>query len=449
MQGLSYNSSVIILARLEKYAFYLFLFAIPFQTRKILWHSNWRFNEWQSISLYGTDLLLMALFAFWLFDRLRAPKLKIKNETSKITIKNLKSKIQNPDFYLILFLIIVGISIKNSSAAQLSLLQWVKLSELILFYFYLKYYALRRFNFEFLARAIIAGGFFQSIIAIAQFYKQSSLGLWLLGESVLSIEIIGVANFLNSTGDKVMRAYGTTPHPNVLAVYLLFVLFIAYYALWKNSAAHSAYYLLHAAHGLILFAFLLTFSRVIIFVWAMAFLIGMITYYGKHRSIVKEIFLTTLVIGSLFAVFYWPEIMGRLTIPADDEGLALRRYYADEAAGSGGNTVNLFGLGIGNFVNWLIHKEPFKPDWFHQPVHNIYLLIYSEAGFLGIFTFLLFLFFSVINFFKISFTDPRLLIMAAFIFIGFFDHFFLTLQQGRLLFWGGLALLTYMNEDAC
>src|SRR3989344_7914760 len=59
----------IMLLLIEKYLFYFFLFAIPFQTRKILWYEGWRFNEWTSISVYATDLLLAILLVFWAVNK--------------------------------------------------------------------------------------------------------------------------------------------------------------------------------------------------------------------------------------------------------------------------------------------------------------------------------------------------------------------------------------------
>src|SRR3989344_2516515 len=73
-----------MLNRLERYIFYIFLFSIPFQARKILYFEGWRFNEWQSISVYATDVLLGVLFLFWLFGYLAHHKFSIFNQISII-----------------------------------------------------------------------------------------------------------------------------------------------------------------------------------------------------------------------------------------------------------------------------------------------------------------------------------------------------------------------------
>src|SRR3989344_1960545 len=111
-----------LLNKLEQLLFYFLLFAIPFQTRKILWHQNWNFNEWQSISLYGTDILLLILFGFWAFSRI-------------------KPKIEKYDYFLFALVAVSAISIKNSSSYVLSSYNVLKLIEFVVFYFYIKSYA--------------------------------------------------------------------------------------------------------------------------------------------------------------------------------------------------------------------------------------------------------------------------------------------------------------------
>ena len=59
------------------------------------------------------------------------------------------------------------------------------------------------------------------------------MGFWFLGESILGPEIPGVAKIVVA-GGKILRAYGTFPHPNILAAFLLLGLFSSYYFLFRN-----------------------------------------------------------------------------------------------------------------------------------------------------------------------------------------------------------------------
>lgn len=434
--------------KIEKYLFYIFLFSIPLQTRKILWYSGWRFNEWQSVSIYATDVLLIILLFFW--------ALNFK-----------KFKLVRSDYFLIVFWAVSGISILNSFSYSISLFQWSKLLEFSVFYFYLSRYAFARFGLVNSFFAIMAGGIFQAVVAIIQSVKQSSLGLRYLGESIINLNLSGVASFYTSTGEKIIRAYGTTPHPNVLAVCLFFAMFGFYfiYLYYRLHSKHSPFFdtwgkAILGFYGVLLFAFFTTFSRVIVFIWFVSFCARSIAIRAvKHYRItfgtkdgrrrIMAILWMSLAVIVLFSLLYFNEIISRSNISADDQSVTLRAFYTDQVLKS---DFNWLGVGTGNFVGWLIEKEPFLLQYAYQPVHNIYLLIYSENGILGLSVFLLFLIFLVKDFIsktrlRRSYDLSMLIFFSSLIFIGFFDHFFWTLQQGRLVFWSSLGLLTYLSNS--
>ena len=63
---------------LEKIFFYLFIFCLPFQTRKIIWPKGVFLNEWNSAFFYLTDFLLLAVLFFWLLRLIKEKKFKFK-----------------------------------------------------------------------------------------------------------------------------------------------------------------------------------------------------------------------------------------------------------------------------------------------------------------------------------------------------------------------------------
>ena len=143
----------------------------------------------------------------------------------------------------------------------------------------------------------------------------------------------------------------------------------------------------------------------------------------------------------IFSILFWPHILTRIKISSQEEAVSLRNYY---------NKVSLydkpfFGVGSGNFVNWFREINPGLAPNLYQPVHNIYLLIFSEAGILGLTAFLLFLIFLAKNYFKIKFEQPfyysLFIIFLSLLFFGLFDHFLFTIQQGRIVFWLVLGLI--------
>jgi O-antigen ligase len=96
----------------------------------------------------------------------------------------------------------------------------------------------------------------------------------------------------------------------------------------------------------------------------------------------------------------------------------------------------VFGIGVNNFFNNLAVPKEQTDLSFVQPVHNIFLLVFSETGIIG-FCFFVYLFYKVLRKVFYRFTKKGskyiLLLIFSIIFLGFFDHYFLTIQQGQIL----------------
>ncbi|MBI2064193.1 MAG: hypothetical protein HYT66_00565 [Candidatus Yanofskybacteria bacterium] len=399
-----------------------------------MWQQSWYFNEWQSISIYATDILLMLLFVFWAWNYLKGRQ-------------DLRSQFRKPDFYLVVFVIISALSIKN----LLGFYSFIKLIEFVIFYFYLKNYAIHKFGFSRSLMVLIIGGLFQGGIAVLQFWKQSDLGLRILGESFLGKDMAGIASFFDIHGEKVIRAYGTTPHPNVLAAYLFLSIFASYFVWFYKKVRYE--YLFWTGYALLLFAFFFSFARVAVFLLGVNFVIRgcLLVFKFKndfwHGKALKVVWVTGLIIV-VFAALYWPEAASRIRISGEEEAVRLRIFYNNESLKS----LNWLGIGTGNFVNWFMAVDPNLPRHLYQPVHNIYLLIFSETGILGAAAFALFLIFLVKDFIYRTKLErfhhySLLLIFSSFLFMGGFDHFLWTIQQGRFLFWLVLAMLTIDEND--
>lgn len=425
-----------ILFQFEQFLFYSFLIVIPFSLRHIIYYPGWKFNEWLSVSIWATDLLIISLLCYWFFNNHR--DFKFQNIF----------KIQNSTICLLLFLLFSLISIKNAPLSYLGWYHWIKLCELLLLFLYLKNYAFDRFDYLKISLALMVGGFFQSILGISQFLLQKSLGLTIFGEGFLDPLMKGIAVFYNFDGERVMRAYGTTPHPNILAGYLLVVIFALYY-LWLHYPNILRDKILNGgfivSYGLIIFGFLLTFSRTAIFFWAMASLALFLWFWLKvvdKRSQLIKIFLWTLCLSGLFLIIFWPEVLARVLVSKSEEAVQLRVYFAQESIDK---EWNIFGVGIGNFVKWLMDKNPYQPVWMYQPVHNIYLLIYSEVGIMGILSFISFLFFLFLDLLRSKIDNNlrifKLIMVLSFLAIGFFDHYLVTMQDGGIILWSLLALI--------
>ena len=425
--------------KIEKFLFYLFLFSIPLQTRKILFlvlpaGGSDKFVEWTSGFLYFTDLLIVAvIFLAFLHGRI---------------------KFKKADIFLSSFFLIAGLSLLASQNISLSIYQWIKLAELLLLFLYIRA-NLGLLDINKILKIFVASGVFQAILAVAQFFNQNSLGLKYLEAGVYNANIPGVATFFVN-GVKFIRAYGTTPHPNVLAVFLLVSIFCLY-ALWLNKSRRN-YWLLITSYGLLLLGLFLTFSRAVILVFiAASLLFFLITLFKfkETRFKIIALFLLFIIYCLLFTGIFWPEFQARFAaISPEDQAVSLRVYYNDIALSSI-KEKPLLGLGLGNFVWYLLNNYHFKEFWLYQPVHNLYLLIASEVGIVGLIVFLIFIAGILLKGFKLirqQTTDSGQQILFTvycllftFLALAMIDHYFWTIQQSRLIFWAILGITSGLS----
>ena len=448
------------LEKLEKILFYVFLFLIPFQIRTFL---QWGGNEWNSVFVYLGDIILFLIFL------LAVKRLKI----NKFQISNFK--FQKTNLLLIVFLIIAGFSLLVSSNLEIGLFRFIKLLEFVLLYIYIRS-AIRIYELHPNApniikpyriyQILIASGVFQSILAIGQFLKQSSLGLKFIEAGVFKPGAPGVATFIMENGEKVMRAYGSFPHPNVLAGFLLLGIFGIYF-LWLNKVKN--YWLLITSYGLLVFALFLTFSRTAIVIFMIGSLAMLIVRMFSKLRIVR---MQTIKLFGLFLIsclisiaILFPYLQARFfEISFEEQAIDLRFFY-NKMALEMIKEKPWLGVGIGNFVTYSENYPAYLraaekmldleskgiqgevkgiPQWIFQPVHNIYLLIGAEMGIIGLIVFSLFI--GTVLLRGIQGESKRnsrgvfLLLVTCYLLLAFTDHYFWTLQSGGLMFWLALAL---------
>lgn len=448
--------------RLEKFLFYTFLFLIPFQIREFIF---WGGNEWNSIFLYLGDILFIVIFLSAIFRK------------SLFT----NWQIQKKDFLLILFLLIGVASLIISINSEISIFRFIKLLEFVLLYLYIRN-NLKLLKSKNIILILIVSGLVQSILAIAQFLNQKSLGLKFIEAGVFNPNMPGVANFIYN-GERIMRSYGSFPHPNVLAGFLLLCIFAFYLKILIRPVRPIAPI---GIIGLLLtFSLFLTFSRTALFIFiflSLAFFLIKFFHlrpmpHNKNRFLVgKRLIILFLVFAFscfLSSIILFPYLRARFfTISFEEQAVDLRFFY-NKMSLAMIKEKPLLGVGIGNFVWYSQNYSVFLraadkvssiepsynessdgeeiPAWLFQPVHNIYLLIMVEIGILGLVLFLLFLGRPLLKWFKTclfpvrySLSNRALIsgfIVSCFLLLGLIDHYFWTLQQGGLMFWLALSLL--------
>ncbi len=390
---------------IERFILYAFLFAIPFQARLVLAHWSVVFNEWMSGFLWGTDILFCLLLVAWLVRRLRT---------------GVPIAWSRGDLWLVAFWVIAGLSIFQADIPAISLYRFLKLTEYILFFFYLRGSIGTVISFSSASLAVIVSAFLQAGIGITQYVLQHDIGLRLLGESVLSIDGEAVAVVV-AESQRFLRAYGTMPHPNVLAVWLML-------GLWGSS-----WYFMYGPHRIVrrfviiampilIIAFFLTFSRI-------ASILLIVSSFVFFRKQFIRVLAPLAVLVAVLSIIFFPQLQSRFMLTVRDEAVAQRIFHAKIALAQIWENP-LFGIGIGQFVPDLMRRLPHYPDTIYQPAHSMFMLIASEIGLIGLLCFLMFL----------KYLRGSLVFLAVILGLALFDHYFWTLQQGGFMFWGLLAI---------
>ena len=450
-----------MLFRLEKILFYLFIFIIPFQIREFIF---WSGNEWNSVFLYLGDVLFGLVLVLWF--------LRIKQKKSKFLKKS--------DFLILVFLLIAIISLFTASNSEIAIFRFIKLLEFVLLFFYVKnaipIYKSHPNDTNKIYKILIASGVFQSVLAIVQFINQKSLGLKFIEAGVFDPNMSGVANFIYN-GERIMRAYGSFSHPNVLAAFLLLAIFCFYALHLRFQSTNRIRMIQIILFFLLIFGLFLTFSRTALLVFLFISLAFFLIKFFQIRPLLhteqrillgkKLIKLSSLFLISciLCLAILWPFLKARFfSLSLEEQAIDLRFFY-NKMAFAMIKEKPLFGVGIGGFVWHSQNYEVFLqaaskvagseespltvkgsvddkiPDWLFQPVHNIYLLIGVEMGIIGLVVFLLFIISLLWR--RLSLlgeAQPLTFLVIAFLIIALTDHYFWTLHSGGIMFWLSLAL---------
>lgn len=422
-----------MLLKLEKTLFYIFLFLIPFQIRIFLHNGSSAGGEWNSIFLYLGDLVFAAvlLSAFW----------------------RKGIKFEKKDILLVLFVAIAGISLFATSSLGISVFRLIKLIEFIILYIYV----CRNIGFIGINRilsVIFYSGALQSILAIVQFARQGSIGIKFIEAGVFAPNSPGVANFILD-GERIMRSYGSFSHPNVLAGFLLLAIFAIYATLITNYTRMTRI-LPIIVLPILIFGLFLTFSRTAIAVFgAMSLLFFLAQILKTRKKQIIKLFGLFVISCVLAIAILFPYIKARFfTITLEEQAVDLRFFY-NRIALSMIKERPVLGIGIGNFVNYSQNYQTFLraaskvagenvnqiPDWIFQPEHNVYLLIASEIGILGLLVFLGFIIFNIRRSNLRWEVRPFTVLFIGFLIIALADHYFWTLQSGGIMFWLALALI--------
>ncbi|MDP2632776.1 MAG: O-antigen ligase family protein [Candidatus Curtissbacteria bacterium] len=348
--------------------------------------------DYRALSIYASDILIVIfLIVFFLENRLRLNSFAISLAIFNIFLFSssiLFSTSRDASFIFNLKILIL--SIYSLAAAQT--------------------FSKKSIQKSFLS-VLKLSLFWQGILVLAQFLLQRSLNLQFIGERAFDATTPTIAHS-QFFGTQFLRPYGTFPHPNVTAAFLSLSLIIL--------ARKNNLYLL-----LPLLAVAVTFSRAAILV-----LIGaLIASTKKIEYFLLEIFLTAI------AAFVLTRQLLESQLSSAAERILLIQAALDIALKN-----PLFGIGSNNFILELSKFDltSLAETRLLQPVHNVFLLIATENGIIGLLLFaaVLFVVAGSVN------SKTKAILFIALLIYATVDHFLWTLHQGRMLFFLTIAYIT-------
>jgi hypothetical protein len=426
---------------------YPFLFLMPLQT---IWIFQERFLdgiklEYSTIGLYATEILLFACALFFII-------FYIKNYIStgafhqpfKFTIDRQLA------ISLLAFIIYLSISIFLAQDKSIALQSAARVIEAIFLFliFYIGPFELRKIIFYFVAGAVCA-----SCFGIFQFFSQYVFKSSLLGLAEHAPWQIGASVIVNETG-RWLRAYSTFSHPNIFGGYLiisvlfLFILISLNFNQWntlKKVVSFSSLLILLAG-------IMCSLSRSSLLALVPAFVAPFVIF---KNHIEKKAIIFVFALFALFSALFLPILATRFFQKSYNEAVSVsERIVGYKMAVEVIKNNLFFGVGIGNYTDYILkHYNGFYP-WEYQPVHSAPALFVSELGFVGILLIILVL--SVFfRFWAASFESAiykknmllfSFLLFLSFVFLLSFDHYLFSSYIGMLM--SAIYAVVYMKATA-
>lgn len=233
---------------------------------------------------------------------------------------------------------------------------------------------------------VILNGSANSLIGITQFLLQHSIGLIFLKESLISPDMSGVAKIIFES-HRTIRAYGLFPHPNILGGFLILSIFSSLFYR-KMFHVERSKLLIDLSIAVQFACLIFTFSKSAMLGIAIPLFLINVPRETKHlKGFIKKIAAPSLLIIILVSWFVIKTDKYAFFIQSIKERLLFLNV-------SRGTIIEnpIIGIGTGEFVNNFYRTMPALNSWEYQPVHDVFLLIWSELGALGLAVFLLFLF---------------------------------------------------------
>jgi hypothetical protein len=338
----------------------------------------------------------------------------------------------------LIYLGTVVVSVYHSSSLQLSLFGIFLEAQLFLYFLYLSNHVRKWGDLRLVMTTLAIVLLLESVLMLAQRFMGFS---WDIG-FLRSVDYVG------SAGVSGARVGGTMDNPNTAAAFLSMALILTLGAYASGKLVNGKLAL--TAFGLGVLALIVTMSRS---AWgSLALGLVIISYWFVRTPNGRKSLVALVVIVAVGAVALGGQVLERLQAAEADNSRSELAYMAYNII-----AVYPFGVGVNNFDQVMSDRYA-HPNWVGyplEPVHNKYLLVWSELGPQGLAAFVLLLVSVAWQAKRYIFRkdiDPRLAILPASLLAGLAGYaLHMTTEgfaaRGNLeLLWFAIALTPAVNE---
>jgi len=422
------------LRKIIEYLFYGIIFLLPWQVAW-LWREPFMGGfkwEYGTIGLYGVDIFIILFLVLSLVEYCRGFNFQFPISKFQSILNDSISKFKKDTFYQLL-------------VTSYGLLAWSFVSiawspdKILALYFSLKlslavglFWMARRidFNWNKMIFVLLVAGALQGALGTGQFLAQETFSSKWLG-TVQHLPQEGGASVVENSSGRWLRAYGAFAHPNILGGYLAIILLIV---IWQKSKEFCTKKgsMLYALCSMIIFSgLILSFSRSAWLVFATGFAILFLMQKERRKELGKIAIIlagVALIWISAFSPLFFSRLEGQTRL--EQKSLNDRQEYVMQAKEVISENFWL-GVGAGNYTAEIAQRNPEHQIWQIQPVHNVFLLIWSELGMIGLLLFVALLLGIFIEGYKKN-KALVLLLCVPYSMLGVVDHWLWTSHFGIL-----------------
>jgi len=409
---------------LSKIIFYVFIFLLPLNLGKHLdikeaFVDGFLVDYLQPV-VFVQDILIFLILILWIWE-IAAKKIKISFSSKGLVVYTL-------------FIFSLLLSVLNSAHFYVSAFSFIRFFLYSFVFVYVLTVLKVEKDLDTILKILFAGTMFLCFLGIIQFIKQGAVfnNYLFFGEQPYTKNSWEVTRerFLNYS---FIPPYSLFRHPNIFGGFLSIVLLWFFFFRRKHTWFKYVFYL-----GLI--NLVLTFSILSWISFGLGFLGGLFLRKKNRNFRFYKLLFSIFILGVIIFVLFTPIIGANITIFNNlpsifrRSGLLGISYFLIKQN-------FLFGVGWNSSIFYTIPLiGKIYGFYFAQPVHNIFVLLFVEAGFFSFILFLLLLFLAVKKQLNNSVFYILFISLLQIMFLGCFDHYFLTIHQTVILMWLTMAL---------